>query len=76
MGQALILYKSVMWVDLTTGAWCVKHTSNTWDADFAGAVCWLLGRWLLDNFICSVHSGPPQMVLRTSLLELGLGLQL
>lgn len=60
--------------DLTTGARCVRLTSNTRDADFAGAVCWLLGRWLLDNFICNVHSGPPQMALRASLLALRLQL--
>lgn len=72
MGQVLFLYKLVMWVDLTTGTWCVRFTSNTRDADFAGAACWLLDEWLLDSFICSVHSGPPQMVLRASLMGLGL----
>lgn len=67
MGQVLFLYKSVMWVDLTAGTWCVRLTSNTRDA-----ACWLLDEWLLDSFIFSVHSGPPQMVPRASLMGLGL----
>lgn len=36
VGQALFLYKQVIFAGLTTGSWCVRLSSDTRDADFAG----------------------------------------